>query len=116
MNLLLHQQGHLLKIYNNPNWQPEPTSKYDFEIGNYVYAIQTGNTFYTRAIITNINNGIYTIQFDNKFIQETANINEFLIYFPCNCDNTKINEDNYSNESLLNTLNCGNTLTNEEVL
>jgi len=101
-----------IQIYNNPNWQPEPTTNYDFAIGNYVYAIQTGNTFYTRAVITNINNGIYTIQFDNKFIQQTANANDFLIYFPCNCDNTKINEDNYSND----ILNCGNILTNEQVL
>ena len=74
-----------IQIYNNPNWQPEPTNKYEFEVGNYVYAIQTGNTGYTRAIITNIKNGIYTYQFDNKVIQYTANASDFLIYFDCKC-------------------------------
>lgn len=74
------------RIYNDPLWQPEPNPKYEFHIGNYVYAIQNGNNFYTRAIITNINGGIYIIQFDNGTIQTVSSINDLLYYFPCNCD------------------------------
>jgi hypothetical protein len=48
--------------------------------------MQTGNNFYTRALITNISNGIYTIQFDNGTIQSVNNVNDLQIYFPCNCD------------------------------
>jgi hypothetical protein len=79
-----------ISVYNNPLWQPYPTAEYGFSVGNYVYAIQTGNTFYTRALVTNIANGIYTIQFDNGTIQEVNNVNELLIYFPCNCDSNDI--------------------------
>jgi len=73
-------------IYNNPTWQPYPSGNCNFIENNYVYAIQIGNSFYTRALITSIQNGIYTIQFDNGYIQTTTNSNEFLIYYPCNCD------------------------------
>jgi len=110
-----------VQIYNNPNWQPEPTNKYDFKVGNYVYAIQTGNTFYTRAKIINIKNGIYTYQFDNKVIQYTANPSDFLIYFDCKCS-TPVSNVYYSNggpETNSSTLNCTlsvSTLTNGQVL
>jgi hypothetical protein len=88
-----------ISIYNNPLWQPYPTSNYEFNVGNYVYAIQTGNNFYTRAIVTNVTNGVYTIQFDNGTIQEVENVNELLIYFPCNCsDNSEnfLTKESYS--------------------
>lgn len=113
-----------IQIYNNPIWQPEPENKYDFEVGNYVYAIQLGNTFYTRAIIISINNGIYTIKFDNGIIQQTTNSYEFLIYFPCDCKST--DDVYFSNgvndiapQSNSNSLNCTlsvATLTNNQVL
>jgi hypothetical protein len=111
-----------IQIYNNPIWQPEPTTKYDFEVGEYVYAMQTGNTFYTRALITNINNGIYTIQFDNKVVQQTTNTNDFLIYFPCN--NCNIDDVYYSDiasktQTSIRGLSCTlsvSKLTNEKVL
>jgi len=74
-------------IYNNPLWQPYPTAEYGFSVGNYVYAIQTGHKYYTRALVINIDIGIYTIEFDNGTIQEVTNVNELLIYFPCICDN-----------------------------
>jgi len=85
-----------IQIYNNPIWQPEPTINYDFEVGEYVYAIQSGNTHYTRAIITNNNNGIYTIKFDNGTIQQTTNVNDFLIYFHDKCENI-INDVYFTN-------------------
>ena len=110
-----------VQIYNNPNWQPEPTNHYDFEVGNYVYAMQTGNTSYTRAIILNINDGIYTIQFDNKVIQQTTNVSEFLIYFDCKCE-APVDDVYYSNgvnDTLQQSQLCElsvSTLTNGQVL
>jgi hypothetical protein len=113
-----------VQIYNNPNWQPYPTSQYTFKVGDYVYAMQSGNDFYTRAIITNISSGIYTIQFDNGAIQQ-SNVNELLIYFPCNC-NTTIDGVYYTNgvneiapQTSADSLSCVlsvSTLTNGQVL
>ena len=73
-------------IYNDPLWQPDPVSNLIFSVGDYVYAMQRGNDYYTRAIITEDLNSIYTIQFDNGIIQSVTNVNELLIYFPCNCN------------------------------
>jgi hypothetical protein len=80
-----------IQLYNNPLWQPQPSSVRKFSVGEYVYALQKGNAFYTRAIINSITNTIlYTIQFDNGVIQ-TTNENELLIYYPCNCSNISNN-------------------------
>jgi hypothetical protein len=75
-----------IKIFNNPLWQPYPNPASGFNIGNFVYAIQNGNTFYTKAQVIEINDGIYTIQFENGVVQIVENANELLIYFPCNCE------------------------------
>jgi hypothetical protein len=80
----VEEQG--LRIYNNPLWQPYPSSDYGFAVGSYVYAIQTGNDFYTRAVvISKTEEDVYTIQFDNGVIQTETNVNNLLAYFPCNC-------------------------------
>lgn len=74
------------RLYDNPMWQPYPATEYGFQVGDYVYAVQTGMTAYTRAIVTSISpEGVYTIQFDNGTIQQVANVDELLVYFPCNC-------------------------------
>lgn len=83
-----------MQIYNYPLLQPFPSSNYSFSVGNYVYAMQTGNNYYTRAVVTNIENGIYTIEFDNGIIQIVTNVNDLLIYYPCNCNGT-INDTIY---------------------
>ena len=75
-----------IQIYNNPYWQPYPTANYVFNVNDYVYAIQTGNTFYTKAIILSIDNGIYIIKFDNGIQQTVTNVSDLLIYYPCNCN------------------------------
>jgi hypothetical protein len=84
------------RIYNNPLWQHYPSGNLSFNVGDYVYAIQTGTTYYSRAIVTAVSNGIYTIQFDNGTIQ-TSSIDDLRIYFPCNCTN----DDNISLPSSL---------------
>lgn len=83
-----------IQIYNNPLWQPEQNVNYTFNVGDFVYAKQTGNNFYTRAIIISFKNGIYTIKFDNNYCQLVANIDDLLIYYPCNC-NGQINGITY---------------------
>ena len=85
-----------VQIYNNPYWQPDPSGNCSFQVGNYVYAIQNGNNFYTKAIIISINDGIYTVQFDNKTQQQNT-FNELKIYFPCNCEITPNQFYNVSN-------------------
>jgi hypothetical protein len=112
-----------IQIYNNPLWQPDPTGVYQFKVGDYVYAKQTGNNFYTRAVVTNVDNGTYTIQFDNGTIQQVNNVYELLVYFPCNCGIT-IDDVYYENgviinSSILNNLLCKLTasdLTNGQVI
>lgn len=75
-------------IYNNPLWQPYPSANYEFNVGVYVYAIKNGTDYYSKALVIEVNNGVYTIQFDDGTIQIVENVNDLLIYYPCkNCKN-----------------------------
>lgn len=97
-----------IRIYNNPLLQPYPSNNLSFNIGDYVYAIQSGTNYYSRAIVISKSQDIYTIQFDNGTIQ-TASIGDLLIYFPCNCgqDNNLIGIPNgiYISKGIA-SLNC----------
>ena len=64
---------------------------YVFSIGQKVYAILTeqGKNYYAEAVITDINDEIYTIQFQDGTIAYRRAV-ELLIYFPCNCNNPNI--------------------------
>ena len=74
-----------ITIYNNPLYQPYPSGNLLFNVGDYVYAIENGNNYYSQAIVTaKSESNIYTIQFNDGKIQ-TATISELLIYYPCNC-------------------------------
>ena len=72
-------------IYNNPLWQPYPSASYGFNVGNNVYAIKSGTNFYSKATVTAVNGDIYTIQFNDGTIQN-VDVNELLIYYPCECN------------------------------
>jgi len=73
------------QIYNNPLYQETKTG---FEVGDYVYAIQTGDTYYTRAIIEyKYNDLTYLVQFDDNN-SEIQTSNSLLLYYPCNCNGT----------------------------
>ena len=74
-----------IRIYSDLLWQPYPTSEYGFNVGDFVYAIENKNTFYSRALVIAINNNIYTIKFDDGTTEDKT-VNELLIYYPCNCD------------------------------
>jgi hypothetical protein len=72
-------------IYNNPLWQPYPSAIYGFSVGSNVYAIKTGTDYYSKALVIEVNNGVYTIEFEDGTIQIVDNVSELLIYYPCNC-------------------------------
>lgn len=96
------------KVFENPNLQAYPTSKCGFSIGTYVYAIQEGTDFYTRAqIIYKTEEDIYTIQFDNGTIQTVTNPCDLLIYFPCDCDTpTQVLTLNKGLVNIIGSENC----------
>lgn len=75
-----------IQLYNNPLWQPYPSSNIKFEVGDYVYAIENGTDYYAKAtVIAKSDPDIYTIQFADETIQ-IASISELKVYFPCDCD------------------------------
>jgi hypothetical protein len=73
-----------VRLYNNPLWQPDPTSGCGFSVGDYVYAMKTGTDYYSKATIIEKTDYYYTVQFEDGTTQQ-ATINELKIYFPCNC-------------------------------
>lgn len=74
-----------LQIYNDPLYYPYPSAKYSFSVGDYLYAKEYGNDYFTRAIILeNLDDNNYLIEFDNGVV-ETQNVSDLMIYFPCNC-------------------------------
>jgi hypothetical protein len=80
-----------LQIYNNPLWQPYPTTTYGFKVGDYVYAIYAAETttiYYSKALVIAVNDGVYTIQFKNGQIQTVDDVNSLLIYTSCDNNNT----------------------------
>ena len=88
-----------LRIYNNPNWQSEPSGTYlVYTVGSHVYAKEGTNNFYTEGIITAIVEDTYTVTFViSGTTQSGYTYSELIPYFPCKC-NDEI--QNYSNEYL----------------
>ena len=74
-----------IRIYNNPLYYPDPNSNYGFSVGQYVYAIKPGTDYFSKAVVTNVNGNIYTITFTDGTV-DIQNVNQLLIYFPCNCE------------------------------
>lgn len=75
--------------YENKYWQPYPSVKYGFAIGDYVYAVQTDTQYYSKATVTNIENNVYTVTFENGYVQTFDNVDQLLVYFPCNCNSNE---------------------------
>ena len=74
-----------IRIYNDPLYQEYPSSQYAFSVGQYVYAIEPGTDYFSKALVISVDGNSYTIQFTDG-ITDVQNINQLLIYFPCNCD------------------------------
>ena len=73
------------RIYNNPFYYPYPVSEYGFSEGDFVYAIESGTTFYVKATVLYVVDGIYTVQFDDG-TTENKTLDELKVYFPCSTD------------------------------
>lgn len=67
--------------------QPFPDAKKGFQIGQFVYAKQSGTDFFSKATVISVNEieNTYVVQFENE-TEETFNAYELKYYFPCNCD------------------------------
>ena len=73
------------RLYDNPLWQPYPSSAYGFSVGSYVYAIQQGQSQYSRALVLSNTDDVYVIQFDDGVEQTEPNVHQLLVYYPCDC-------------------------------
>lgn len=78
-------------------------TKYSFQVGQNVYSKLTekGQNYYSKAIITAINDIIYTIQFDDGTVVDRL-ASQLLIYFPCNCtsnDLTLLDKETFALEN-----------------
>ena len=73
-----------IRIYNNPLYYPDPNAQYGFSVGQYVYAIEPGTNYFSKAEVTVVNGNTYTIVFADGTVA-IQNIDQLLIYFPCNC-------------------------------
>ena len=58
-------------------------SKFKFQVGSIVYALNSQG-YYARGVVTTIVNEVYTVVFDNGTSISTSSDN-LLVYFPCNC-------------------------------
>ena len=115
-----------VRLYENSQCQPEASGggRRTFSVGDYVYAKEGTNNFFTRAIILSIEIApgdvyVYTVEFDNGTVQTVTQV---LVYFPCNCGIT-IDDVYYVNgvinETFTNSSACYltlNALTNSPAL
>jgi hypothetical protein len=81
-----------IRVYNNPLYQEYPTGHRSFLVGDYVYAIKPGDTFFSKATVIAVNGDIYTIEFVDGTTDE-QNISKLLVYFPCDCSGLQISAD-----------------------
>ena len=78
-----------IRIYYNPLYQEYPTGHRSFLVGDYVYAIEPGNTFYSKATVIEVDGNTYTIEFADG-TTSIQNVNQLLVYFPCDCTSLQI--------------------------
>lgn len=73
-------------LYLNPYYMPFPDGEIIYHVGQYVYAKQVNNDYYSKALIINIDdsNLLYEIQFENNTIQWVT-YSDLKIYFNCEC-------------------------------
>lgn len=71
-------------LYNNPFYFNINDVKFEFYVGQYVYAKEGTNNYYSKGLITEINGNLYTVEFENGFTQVYTQ-NELRIFFVCNC-------------------------------
>jgi len=98
-----------IQLFNNPLWQPDPLGVCGFSVGEYVYAIQKGDYYYSRAKIISIANSVYTVEFDDGHLQIVHSANDLLEYNVCNKGGTIDNNtycSGFKNENHNKHLDC----------
>ena len=82
-------------LYYNPYYQPLPDGKIVYHVGQYVYAKEGNNDYYSKALIINVDesNSIFEIQFENG-VTQFVTTSEMKIYFNCECVPNSILEQN----------------------
>ena len=74
------------RIYNNPYYYDINNIKYQFNVGQPVYAKEGTNTYYSMATIIGDNeDGTYEVEFEDRTV-ETKTMYELKIYYPCACE------------------------------
>ena len=74
------------RIYNNPYYYDINNIKYQFNVGQPVYAKEGTNTYYSVATIIGDNeDGTYEVEFEDTTV-ETKTMYELKIYYPCACE------------------------------
>jgi hypothetical protein len=82
-----------IPLYYNPFYQAYPTAEFSFGVDQFVYAVKTGTTYYTKATIIKVNdNTTYDIEFEDGTIQYNVSSSNLKIYYPCNCSSSVLNE------------------------
>jgi hypothetical protein len=82
-----------IPLYYDPLYQAYPVSEEVFGVGQFVYAMKTGTTYYTKATVIKVNSdGTYKIEFEDGTIESNININNLKVYFPCNCSASVLND------------------------
>jgi hypothetical protein len=82
-----------IPLYYNPLYQPYPEIEITFSVGQLVYAMKTGTTYYTKATILEVNsNGTYTVEFDDGTIEYNVSMYKLKVYYPCNCSVSVLND------------------------
>ena len=76
-----------VQIYNDPYWQPGPNGTYYvYQVGDIVYAIQSGNNYYQQGQITAIVGNTYTVTFvKTDVIQAGYTYDQLKPYYKCDC-------------------------------
>ena len=82
-----------IPLYYNSLYQAYPTAEYVYSVGQFVYAMKTGTTYYVKATILQVNDDkTYNIEFEDGTIEYNVSINNLKIYFPCNCSASVLND------------------------
>lgn len=75
------------RLYINDNNYNLNDSNYTFEVGQKVYAIHSGETYYSTATVTiKYSDVLYQVQFQKDSSLEDKPIGELKIYYNCVCD------------------------------
>jgi hypothetical protein len=75
--------------------------KFEFQVGDYVWALRFSDNNFYKAQITAINNGLYNVQFvSDSFVESGLTRNQIKIYYDC----SKCGQNSSDNDKALDTV------------